>query len=500
MSLSIFYQNVRGLKSKLSDVLNSILLCNYDIICFIETWLNDSILISELFGTGFKYFVYRKDRDLEHYGKDDGGGVLIAVRTNLRSVLLNVSDTKSEDLTIRVNVAKDVFFCLTAAYFPPDIEIDYYEDFFERQSRIINDVYLDDKHYIVADFNKSCIQWSRVPNQSFLSPSQFQGEIPETIIQNMYFCNFYQFNAIFNHQNKLLDLLLTNDQSVTVVRDNDPLSLPVDVYHPPLHITVKIESLTFLREMPIERLNYYKANYDEINDRLSKFDWNAMLAGNLNEITSKFYNAMYGTVSDLVPLKVLRTRDYPIYFSFELIRLLDKKEKAHRNWKRFGKQSDYEAFSLLRSGAKVLMDRDERSYITSIEANIADKPKFFWQYTKQLRMTNSYPSSVKYLNQSSDDPSVISNLFANYFKSVYSKPRVYDVQQSRITDDFHSRLFQMSFTENEVLSLLSTVDQNKGAGPDDVPNIFIKNCSTNLAEPLAILFNFSLKVGIFPEC
>src|ERR1700744_3865212 len=146
MSLSIFYQNVRGLKTKLADFLKNVLMCDYDIICLTETWLNEYIMTSELFGTGFKYFVYRKDRDFVHYDKDDGGGVLLAIRTNLSSILLNVSDTKSEDLTIRVNVSKDVFFCVTVAYFPQESTVEYYEDFFDRQSTIINDTYMSEKH------------------------------------------------------------------------------------------------------------------------------------------------------------------------------------------------------------------------------------------------------------------------------------------------------------------------------------------------------------------
>lgn len=149
------------------------------------------MLIAELFGTGFKYFVYRKDRDFAHYDKEDGGGVLIAIKTSLRSILLDTSDTKAEDLTIRVNVAKNVYFCLTVAYFHKDASAEYFEDFFDRQSAIINDTYVADKHFIIGDFNKRSIDWTVSPNHKYLKPSQFQGEIHEIIIQNVCFCDLY---------------------------------------------------------------------------------------------------------------------------------------------------------------------------------------------------------------------------------------------------------------------------------------------------------------------
>lgn len=122
---------------------------------------------------GFKYFIYRKDRDLVHYKKKDGGGVLIAVKTTLRSILLDTSDTKAEDLTIRVNVAKDVFFCLTTAYFHQEASADYFGDFFDRQSKIINDTYVTDKHFIVGDFNERSIKWTVNPNHNYLKATQF---------------------------------------------------------------------------------------------------------------------------------------------------------------------------------------------------------------------------------------------------------------------------------------------------------------------------------------
>ena len=114
-------------------------------------------------------------------------------------------------------------------------------------------------------------------------------------------------------------------------------------------------------------------------------------------------------------------------------------------------------------------------------------------------MTNSYPNSMKYLNRASCEPKDISDLFADYFKSVYKEPRTDYVRQVLPANDLRSRLFQLSFTESEVLYQLDKLNANKGAGPDEVPNIFIKSCSSHLAEPLSFLFNLSLSSGVFPD-
>lgn len=45
----MYYQNVRGLRTKTSDFSNNALSCDYDIVALTETSLNDSFFDGELF-------------------------------------------------------------------------------------------------------------------------------------------------------------------------------------------------------------------------------------------------------------------------------------------------------------------------------------------------------------------------------------------------------------------------------------------------------------------
>ncbi|KAH8284282.1 hypothetical protein KR054_006242, partial [Drosophila jambulina] len=58
--------------------------CDYDVIILVETWLNMDFFDSEFFDLNL-YQVFRKDRDATKTQCSRGGGVLIAVRRNLRS-------------------------------------------------------------------------------------------------------------------------------------------------------------------------------------------------------------------------------------------------------------------------------------------------------------------------------------------------------------------------------------------------------------------------------
>lgn len=80
--LSFYYQNCRGIRSKLHLLYMNILSFSYDVIILSETWLTPNILDNEFIDD--RYIVFRCDRDRLATGKRDGGGVLIAVLRELR--------------------------------------------------------------------------------------------------------------------------------------------------------------------------------------------------------------------------------------------------------------------------------------------------------------------------------------------------------------------------------------------------------------------------------
>ena len=73
-SLKLYYQNVRGLRTKTKEFFLAVIDNDYDIIVLTETWLSSDIYDAELFSAN--YVVFRYDRALSR-----GGGVLIAVKS-----------------------------------------------------------------------------------------------------------------------------------------------------------------------------------------------------------------------------------------------------------------------------------------------------------------------------------------------------------------------------------------------------------------------------------
>jgi hypothetical protein len=95
-SIKVFYQNPRGLRTKLNDCYLSCLSENFDVIVLVETWLHGGISDAEVLDD--RYVVYRNDRNVNNSGKSIGGGVLIAVKKFLTSKRLSDSNSSLEDV------------------------------------------------------------------------------------------------------------------------------------------------------------------------------------------------------------------------------------------------------------------------------------------------------------------------------------------------------------------------------------------------------------------
>lgn len=69
--LNVYYQNIRGLRTKSLNFRQNILCSDLDVIVITETWLHDGIYDGEL--CDGRYDVFRADRDLVLSGKESGG-------------------------------------------------------------------------------------------------------------------------------------------------------------------------------------------------------------------------------------------------------------------------------------------------------------------------------------------------------------------------------------------------------------------------------------------
>ncbi len=85
--------------------------------------------------------------------------------------------------------------------------------------------------------------------------------------------NLFQLNYVKNHQNNILDLTLTNIETVTVLQ-HDSLLSKEDLYHPPLNIKISLfqkgTEKVVLECLKTPVYDYLKINYLEMYNLIQR--------------------------------------------------------------------------------------------------------------------------------------------------------------------------------------------------------------------------------------
>jgi hypothetical protein len=112
----IYYQNVRGLRTKQVELFDNVWSMDHKIICLTETWLNDMCYDHNLFPDG--YTVLRSDRVCTY--KTRGGGVLIALSPKVRSYKRRCDlEFLDECVWVEIPTYDGINLLIGNHYFPP---------------------------------------------------------------------------------------------------------------------------------------------------------------------------------------------------------------------------------------------------------------------------------------------------------------------------------------------------------------------------------------------
>ncbi|KAL0829565.1 hypothetical protein ABMA28_003076 [Loxostege sticticalis] len=322
----MYYQNVRGLRTKTHNFYCNLANSNYDIIILTETWLKDNISNSELFDG--RYIVYRRDRSVSRFQrKSDGGGVLIAVSNRFGSCRMYNWESECEDLWVTVTIPNTkplVTLTLCAVYLSPPVQRPALEHFVGNCHSVLEEN--NSRNVcLIGDFNQGNIRW----NSSGMEPTPQLSNLNQYFVDFTSVSNLNQFNKVLNSKDRLLDLVLTDLATCSVEEAVDILST-VDPLHPPISIVIPTHIEPHLRSNLIQKRNFYKANYTDINEYLSQIDWDDLLSveADVNKMTDTFYEVIGETIAKYIPMQRPRHNKFPPWFSSDLIRRLREKENV----------------------------------------------------------------------------------------------------------------------------------------------------------------------------
>ena len=92
-----------------------------------------------------------------------------------------------------------------------------------------------------------------------------------------------------------------------------------------------------------------------------------------------------------------------------------------------------------------------------------------------------------------------SNILNNFFTSVFTQEDLQDVPDLNINKEVPHKTNSAEVSVEEMKKLLSSMKSGKSPGPDQLHPRILKECATELALPLKILFDLTIKKGKIPK-
>lgn len=299
--------------------------------------------------------------------------------------------------------------------------------------------------------------------------------------------------------------MLSDQAELTSIYLSDSLVPSIDKYHPPIEFLIKFEKSLFSEHLESPYIfNLKKCKFNEITQFLSNIDFDLNLDNNLSldAIINKFHEIIYHSFNLFVP-KIYNNNSI-VWSNAELRNLIIEKKAAHKKYKLFPSLNNYFKFSKLRKKVKLLNLNCHTRYIADIENSISLNIKPFWNYVNSLKKSkNNVPDCMKYNSKTTKNLSETVNLFADYFSSVYVNSTINSNNIFSLpnipTKNNHINLSSWSIDTCDIFDYLNSLDLFSGTGPDGIPSVLKKNCSSVLLKPLHFIFNKSLSLGYFPD-
>ena len=456
-----------------------------------ETWLGPHIADAQVHLPG--YDLVRSDR----IGRL-GGGVLLYV-----SNLFPISDLDAFDdgtcqaLSCTLTSLKLNIFVV---YRPPNADISSFNEAMNFIGSKTDSLPHNFQTIMCGDFNFPHIDWNLGEVLGGVSTNSARKLISFSN-SNM----FSQYVQGPTRGNNILDLFFTNNPFMVI-------NSSIERNNPSLSDHNVVEIVLALNYVPVcptsepceldgfRGLDFTKADFNKLNKALGEVDWATVFCDiNLDDMPLVFTNLLLSICKEIVPKRLIK-RGKP-----RIVRGLRRKRR--RLNKRIDHliaiQGNMEHVQQLQRkvyiitydiGQEIHRDLDQRE--VRIINKIKDDPKAFYGYAKKHSCVRNEISALSTPDGYVTDRESIANLFQDQFSSVFSDPDC----PSIIQPDFPIPTISVPMgddwlviRDDEVLDALAELKTSASPGPDGIPAIVLKRCSSTLVHPIKLLLTKSIE-------
>lgn len=478
---SVVHYNVQSLTNKL-DIIGSEL-CNFDIICLTETWLDGRTPNTDL--SLNEYNLYRRDRV-----GDNHGGICVYVKQNIYS-------RRRQDLELpNVECVWIEFSACNKKYLIGS---------FYRPPSSTNDVLLSIEDSIALSFDTNI--------QNILITGDFNLDVSKQFANKKVsdLCQQFSLDQIITEpthytetSSSVIDLFLTtNKNNVLLSGVGEPIFDQNIRYHCPIYCVLNFGKFTtpiYTRHIWL----YDKGDYRSFSRDLTNMDWNPLKSDDIDEYAENITDCITKLAMKYIPNKDIKVRKSdPAWLTNTIKRLMRKRKRLYDKYKRTKNSVDFENYKNIRNKVTYEIRKAKKDQLEKLTEKLKsnDLSQKDWWRTLKYFISPEQPATIPPLCKDgiiyTDDKEK-----ANILNQFFTDQSVLDDSNSSLPSINHippHKLESISISPYEVEDILKTLKTGKAAGPDSIDNRLLKELSRPLSTPLTDLFNFSLAKGKVPS-
>ena len=221
---------------------------------------------------------------------------------------------------------------------------------------------------------------------------------------------------------------------------------------------------------------------------------------NVEEKWNEFKKAIEDIMNEKIPKKMLSKSRHVPWLSNSDKRKIRKKNRLYQKAKQTNSKEDREAYRQhKRATQKAIRTAHWKHVNTILDESLKEgNSKPFWKYIKAKKVDNVDVSGLKDKGMFFEDSKSKAEILLNQFTSVFTKENK-DEPLPNIKSESFPSINEITIDERGVLKLINNLKVNKAAGPDGIPNKFLKACAEEVAPVLTNIFQQSLNTGQLPQ-
>ena len=314
------------------------------------------------------------------------------------------------------------------------------------------------------------------------------------------FFNFTQVVSDFTHvapcgSTSLIDLVFTSSPSQILSCDTiPPLDNPnAKSYHHGLHITISWNPPDFRRNRSHRRTvwHYTHADFAKASQMISETDWDELFSEDIDLYCTRWQQTFLSIMEQCIPKKVLppRRRNLP-WLSKSLVQSMRRRNCLFKKGKRTNDPIYKSQYKSARNRVTSQLRQAKQKHFQNLNPSDA---KQFWKTIKVLNKQNVHGGSLTHNGLPCPSDTEKANSLNDFFSMCFntSCQPISTIMTSAI--DGHECPPELLCTEEEVCSLLKSIDTSKASGPDGVSARMLKSTADVIAPSVTKLFNFSIR-------